>query len=104
MPSRIAVFASGSGSNLQAILEHFDSARAAHAGRVVLVVSDRATAPALARSASRAIPAVALRDHSDADDIDALLSAHDVNLLALAGYLKLVLPTLRVREEVLQAG
>jgi phosphoribosylglycinamide formyltransferase-1 len=41
MTSRIAVFASGGGTNLQAILDHFKSLGAARAGDVVVVASDK---------------------------------------------------------------
>ena len=48
--ARVAVFASGGGSNLQAILDYFTALGAQRAGDVVLVVSDRSDAPALNRA------------------------------------------------------
>ena len=50
MRSRIAVLASGGGSNLQAILEHFDRLGERRGGDVVLVSSDRSDAGALERA------------------------------------------------------
>ena len=48
--ARIAVLASGGGSNLQALLDHLAALGDARAGDVVLVVSNRAEAGALARA------------------------------------------------------
>src|SRR5947209_4453179 len=55
MRSRIAVLASGGGSNLQAILDYFDRLGERRGGDIVLVASDRADAGALERAARRAI-------------------------------------------------
>lgn len=97
MTSRIAVLASGSGSNLQAILDHGDALGARRAGDVVLVASDRAAAGALDRARGRGIPAVTLADHGDGAALLALLAAHDVDLVVLAGYLRLVPPEVVAR-------
>lgn len=90
MPARIAVFASGGGSNLEAILEHFQELGERACGRVVLVASDRADAPALEKSRRRGIATAIIADPRDGGEICELLGAHDVDLLALAGYLRLV--------------
>jgi len=88
----VAVFASGGGTNLQALLDY--EARGARY-RVVLVVSDRADAGALerARSAGRAAVHVPVRER-DASDVarDTLraLETHGVQAVFLAGYLRLV--------------
>ena len=55
---RIAVLASGGGSNLQALLDHLDALGDAAPGRVTLVISDRADAVALDRARRRGIAAV----------------------------------------------
>ncbi len=89
-PARIAVLGSGGGSNLQAILGHFDAAGSRRAGTVVLVASDRAGAGALERGRQRDIPAVHIPRPADGIALDGLLAEHDVELIALAGYLKLV--------------
>jgi phosphoribosylglycinamide formyltransferase 1 len=91
MSVRVAVFASGNGSNLQSILERCP----AELVRVALVVSDRADAGALARAARAGIPhqhiAVRGRDaRAVAAEMLAALQSHDIQLVALAGYLRLV--------------
>jgi formyltetrahydrofolate-dependent phosphoribosylglycinamide formyltransferase len=88
--ARVAVLASGSGSNLQAILDHCDTAADAAAVRVALVVSDRAAAGALGRARARAIPALHLPPGAPAGALRAALEAHGVTCVALAGYLRLV--------------
>ncbi|HEX5830737.1 MAG TPA: phosphoribosylglycinamide formyltransferase [Gemmatimonadaceae bacterium] len=90
MRSRLAVLASGGGSNLQAILDHADALGARASYEVVLVAASAPTAGALARAGARGLAACALADPADAGAVDALLRAHDVDLVALAGYLKLV--------------
>jgi phosphoribosylglycinamide formyltransferase 1 len=88
----VAVFASGGGSNLQALL---DSPDLTDTGHVALVVSDRADAGALERARSRGIPARFIdarnRDSGDiaAETIDCL-SQHGIRYIVLAGYLRLV--------------
>lgn len=88
--ARVAVLASGGGSNLGALLKHLDARGAARAADVVLVVSDRAGAGALARAAARGIATDHVADPSDAGAVLASLQAHVVDLVVLAGYLKRV--------------
>lgn len=87
MPTRVAVAVSGRGSNLAALLDHLGGS---HDAAVVLVLSDRADAPALDRARAAGIEAVALADWRSGTEWLALLEAHRVGLLVLAGYLKLV--------------
>lgn len=87
MPTRVAVAVSGRGSNLAALLDHLGGS---HDAAVVLVLSDRADAPALDRARAAGIEAVALADWRSGTEWLALLEAHRVELLVLAGYLKLV--------------
>ncbi len=87
MPMHVAVAVSGRGSNLEALLRALGPDAPA---RVVLVLSDRAGAPALERAASRGIPSLALQDHGHGSEWLAALERHRVELLVLAGYLKLV--------------
>jgi phosphoribosylglycinamide formyltransferase-1 len=91
---RVAVLASGRGSNLEAIL-----AAAAHRefpAEVVLVASDRAGVPALDRARGRGIAAVALSPaaYPDRDAYDAalraLLEEHGVGLVCLAGFMRIL--------------
>jgi phosphoribosylglycinamide formyltransferase-1 len=89
---RLAVLASGGGSNLQAILDHFDALGESRAADVVLVASNRPDAFALARARARGIPAAVIEDPADGAALTALLESHAAGLIALAGYLKLVPP------------
>jgi len=91
-PLRLAVFASGGGTNFQAILDAIEAGRLP--ARVVLCVSDRPTAGALERARRHGIPTAVLapKDYPSPEVFgEALLEvlrAHDVELVALAGYLK----------------
>lgn len=87
--ARLAVLASGGGSNLQAILDHLAALGEAAPARVALVVSDRVGAGALERARRHEVPAEWLpkgRDH----ELGALLARHGIAHVALAGYLRLV--------------
>ena len=86
---RVAVAVSGRGSNLEALLEALGDGREA---QVVLVLSNRADAPALERARSRGIATAVLADHRSAPEWLDLLERHGADLLVLAGYLKLVPP------------
>ena len=88
--ARAAVLASGGGSNLQAILDHLDALGEARAADVVLVATDRADAGALARAERAGVARVTLDDHRDGDAVLRLFAQHGVDLVALAGYLRLV--------------
>jgi formyltetrahydrofolate-dependent phosphoribosylglycinamide formyltransferase len=92
--SRIAVLASGGGTNLQAILDHFDHLGDARSGDVVVVASSRPDAGALRRADARAIPTalLATEKRPGGARLGALLTEHRVDLLVLAGYLRLVEP------------
>ncbi|NLH98928.1 MAG: phosphoribosylglycinamide formyltransferase [Chthonomonadales bacterium] len=95
-PTRIAVMVSGHGrgSNMQAII---DGCRTqVISGDVVLVIGTRKEAPAIARAASAGIPVAVVRPPRDgADDVYAakllaLLDEHRVDLICLAGYMRLL--------------
>jgi len=90
MTVRVAVLASGSGSNLQAILDHFDALGPACAATVTLVASDRSAAGALDRARQRGITALALNASQRTEGMLALLDDHGIDLIALAGYLRFV--------------
>ena len=90
--TRVAVLASGSGSNLQAILDHQSALGSSAAAQVVLVASDHANAGALSRARSAGITAVALDRTARTTGLAAILAAHRVELVVLAGYLRLVPP------------
>jgi formyltetrahydrofolate-dependent phosphoribosylglycinamide formyltransferase len=91
--ARIAVLASGTGTNLQAILDYFDRLGERRAGEVVLVASDRAQAGALARARARGIAAEAIAPTSAMKEratLSALIDAQSPDFIVLAGYLRLV--------------
>lgn len=90
MIARIAVLASGGGSNLQAILDHFDALGAAAPGQVVLVASDQSGALALERAQRRGIEAAALDKAGRTTGLLPLLQSREVSLVVLAGYMRLV--------------
>jgi formyltetrahydrofolate-dependent phosphoribosylglycinamide formyltransferase len=94
MPMRVAVAASGRGSNLEALLRALGPDAPA---QVVLVLSDRSDAPALGRAAERGIAGVVLRDPAGVEEWLAPLQRHGVDLIVLAGYLKLVPPGIVAR-------
>jgi phosphoribosylglycinamide formyltransferase-1 len=89
MTMRIAVAVSGRGSNLEALLRALGPGAP---GQVVLLLSNRADAGALPRAAAHGVPAEVLDDAADADEWLRRLGEHRVELLVLAGYLKLVPP------------
>ena len=93
-PLRLAVLASGRGSNFQAILDALD--RRELQIEVVLCLSDREDAGALERARSRGVSTAVLhpRSYDDyaryTDDLLRTLKEHGSNFIALAGYMKMV--------------
>ena len=86
---RVAVLASGGGSNLQALLDATHDPEAGFS--VVLVVSNRADAGALTRAARAGVRTATLReDGQDPGRLLALFAECGADLVVLAGYLKLV--------------
>lgn len=92
---RIAIFASGGGSNARTILEHTENYAGAE---VVLLVTNNPDSGAIRFVRQFSCPAIVLskKQYQDGDYINQLLSAHRVDLVVLAGYLKLV-PAATVR-------
>jgi phosphoribosylglycinamide formyltransferase-1 len=93
--ARVAVLASGGGTNLQALLDD-----PVVGPWIVLVVSDRADAHALERARSRGLEAAFLdpRGHPDRTAYDRaileLLRDRAVDVVALAGFMRVVGPEL----------
>jgi phosphoribosylglycinamide formyltransferase 1 len=83
---RVAVLASGGGTNLQALLDVLGRRQGGPA-RVVRVLSDRAAA-ALERARRAGVATAVMDDPTDAVALEAALQ--DVDLVVLAGYLRLV--------------
>ncbi|HMG96325.1 MAG TPA: phosphoribosylglycinamide formyltransferase [Gemmatimonadaceae bacterium] len=92
MPSRLAVLASGRGSNLQAIIDHFDNLARERVAKVVLVASNRADSPALLRAATASIDTASFNPNDDGSELLALLQKFRIDLVVLAGYLKRIPP------------
>jgi phosphoribosylglycinamide formyltransferase-1 len=95
---KIAVLASGRGTNLQAIIDATERGPLVGVARVVLVVSDRPAAMALERAWRHGIAVAVVRkkDFPERADHDrqvlALLEAAGTELVCLAGYLRLFSP------------
>jgi formyltetrahydrofolate-dependent phosphoribosylglycinamide formyltransferase len=89
-PVRVAVLASGGGSNLQALIDRFRGD--APPARVELVVASRAGVGALERAERAGIAGVVVdpREHGHAARLLAELDTHRIGLVVLAGYLSLV--------------
>lgn len=90
MVARIAVLASGGGSNLQAIIDYYAAInlQGEAAGGVELVASNRANAGALDRARSAGIPAETFDATDDGTALRDLLGKYSIDLVVLAGYLK----------------
>lgn len=84
------MLASGRGSNARALIEHQESLGARRAGVVSLVLSDRADAAVLELSLELGIPAFYLARPAVAEELLATLGEHDIQMIVLAGYLRLV--------------
>ena len=83
----IAALVSGRGSNLQAII---DACRTGEIdGRIVVVISSRPGTPALDRARAAGIEAICL---SKEHEILATLDYRKIDLVILAGYMKLISP------------
>ncbi|HZS11986.1 MAG TPA: phosphoribosylglycinamide formyltransferase [Nitrospirales bacterium] len=99
---KIGVLASGRGSNLQAIIDAVEAGQVQ--AQLAVVISNKADAPALERARTHGAPALFLdpkpfagrpdaREAYDRGVLDALRK-HDVELVLLAGYMKIVTPVL----------
>lgn len=94
VPLVLGVLASGRGSNLQAILDAIAAGRCP--ARVAVVVSDRKDAPALERARRAGVRVVHLDpraspDRAAFDDAVArVLDDHGVELVCLAGYMRVL--------------
>jgi len=97
MPTRLAVLASGRGSNLQAIIEHFDNIARERVAKIALVASNRADSPALIRAATASLDIASFDTADDGTELLDLLRKFRIDLVVLAGYLKRI-PPLVIRD------
>lgn len=93
---RIAVLISGSGSNLQAIIEH--QKKHANLYQIVLVVSNRPNAFGLTRAAAANIPTLTI-NHTDYpsrelfdESLQSALDKANLDLVVLAGFMRILTP------------
>ena len=93
--ANIAVFVSGGGTNLQALIDA-ETRGDLHTGNIVLVVSSKPDVFALKRAKSARIPSVVVSRKSCADQaefesrIRAALEEYRVDLIVLAGFLSIL--------------
>ena len=95
---RVAVLASGRGSNLQAVIDAIETGTVQ--AKIVAVISNKKEAPALERARQQGLsslfvdpkPYAGRPDSREAYDCELLdvLRRHDVELVLLAGYMKIV--------------
>jgi len=96
---RIGVLVSGRGSNLQAIIDNIE--KGSLSAELAVVISDQADAYALERARKHHIPGVHVSTKGykgRRGEYDALLvkelQKHNVELVALAGFMRIITPTL----------
>jgi len=91
----VGILVSGRGTNLQALLDA--AARGRLGGRIAVVLSNVESAPAIERARRAGVPAL-FRDHRGVPraafdrDLAGLLRGHGVDLVCLAGYMRLLSP------------
>ena len=91
--TRIAVFVSGGGTNLEAILKESEAGRIPH-GEIALVLASKPGVYALERAKNHGIPSVVVSRKDDPDTfetrIDAALSEYRIDMIVLAGFLSIL--------------
>jgi phosphoribosylglycinamide formyltransferase 1 len=96
MKKRIGVLLSGRGSNFQALADSIASSRIPNA-EIAIVISNREGAPGIDRAktrgiATRVIPSKGLERETYDRQVVAALNDHQVYLVCLAGYMRLLSP------------
>ena len=92
---RLGVLLSGRGSNFEAIADHIASGRLN--AEIGLVISNVDSAPGFEKARARGLPAVYVpsrnrpREEFDSE-MAGLLKAHDVSLIVLAGFMRIIGP------------
>ena len=95
MKTKIAVFVSGGGTNLQALIDAANAGKLP-SGEIVLVLASSPKAFALERAAKAGIPSAVVSAKTEGsqaaaeEKMNALLEAYGVELIVLAGYLSIL--------------
>lgn len=95
---RIAVFASGQGSNFQSLVEYSTNGKLG--GSIVLLVSDKPNAPVVQKAEAAGIPCHLFqpKDYPSREayeeEIVEKLNALEIDLVVLAGYMRLLTPVI----------
>jgi phosphoribosylglycinamide formyltransferase-1 len=92
----LGILLSGRGSNFVAIADNIDAGRIRDA-RIAVVISNKADAPGIATARQRGLTAVVIpskgRSREEHDrEVVATLKQHGVDLICLAGYMRLLSP------------
>ena len=92
----LGILLSGRGSNFVAIADSIDAGRIPDA-RIAIVISNKADAPGIATARQRGLTAVAIpskdRPRTEHErEVVAVLKQHNVELVCLAGYMRLLSP------------
>lgn len=98
--ARLAILISGRGRNMEALAEA--AADPSFPAEAVLVISNRAEAAGLARAAARGIETAIVpsagRSRADFEaEVEALLGARGIDLVALAGFMRVLTPAFVAR-------
>jgi phosphoribosylglycinamide formyltransferase-1 len=96
MKKRIGVLLSGRGSNFEALADSVAAGRIPNA-EIAVVISNREGAPGIQRAESRSIPthvipSKGLEREAYDRQVAAVLDEHQVDLICLAGYMRLLSP------------
>ena len=96
MKKRIGVLLSGRGSNFEALADSVAAGRIPNA-EIAIVISNREGAPGIQRAESRSIrtcviPSKGLEREAYDRQVVAVLNEHKVDLICLAGYMRLLSP------------
>ncbi len=99
MKPRVAIFCSGRGSNMEALIKAAGSAN--YPAEIALVISNKVDAPALEFARGHGVRAQAVESKPFGRDreaheraIDAVLAAENIQIICLAGYMRLLTPFL----------
>ena len=101
---RIAVFVSGGGTNLQALLDA-QKAGDIRSGEIVLVISSSPDAYALERAKKAGVESVTVSRRAYPDQnafeagIEAALAENGIELIVLAGFMSILSPAFTARHE-----